>query len=203
MEAYLEGEAVGVAGVLDAEPSLMNFNVFRVSLLHEAALYGKGEVVDALVERGAPMTIHAASALGRVETVRAMLDDDPGLLEALYADKPMTEMTPLKVAASKAQIDVAELLLDRGADINRQATLPGGGPKSSTALHEAVYSGSVEMVKLALDRGADVSLENWWGATPLGTNWQSRQRRHASEISELLIAHGANPADQPQAQLIH
>ena len=37
MEAYLEGEAVVVADILDAEPSLMNFNVFRVSLLHDAA----------------------------------------------------------------------------------------------------------------------------------------------------------------------
>ena len=203
MEAYLVGEAVGVAGILDAEPSLMNFNVFRVSLLHDAALNGRGDVVDVLQKRGAPMTIHAASALGWVETVQAMLDDDPGLLEALYVDKPMTEMTPLKVAASKAQIGVAELLLNRGADINGQATLPGGDPRSSTVLHEAVYSGSVEMVKLALGKGAEVSLENWWGATALGTNWQSRQRVNAQEISELLIAHGSDPEDQPKAQLIH
>ena len=203
MEAYLEGDANAVAGILDAEPSLISFSVFRVSLLHDAALNGRGHVVDVLQEHGAPMTIHAAAALGRVETVRAMLDDDQGLLEALYVDKPMTEMSPLKVAASKGQIGVAEYLLDRGADINGQETLPGGGPRSSTVLHEAVYSDSVEMVKLALDRGADVSLENWWGATALGTNWQSRQRVNAREISELLMAHGANPTDQPRAQLFH
>lgn len=203
LEAYLEGEADGLAGILDAEPALMNFNVFRVSLLHDAAFKGRGDVVDVLVERGAPMTIHAAAAVGRVETVRSMLDAEPELLEALYVDQPMTEMTPLKVAAGRAQIGVAELLLDRGADINGQATLPGGGLRSSTALHEAVYSDSIEMVKLALDRGADVSLENWWGATPLGTNWQNRQRRNVQEISQILIAHGANPQDRPQAQLIH
>ena len=147
--------------------------------------------------------IHAAAALGRVESVRSMLDAEPELLEALYVDQPMTELTPLKVAAGKAKIGVAELLLDRGADINGQATLPSGGPRSSTALHEAVYSDSVGMVKLALARGADVSLENWWGATALGTNWQNRQRRNVQEISQILIAHGANPQDRPQAQLIH
>ena len=203
MEAYLEGEAVGVAGILDVEPLLMNFNVFRVSLLHDAAFKGKGDVVDVLVERGAALSIHAASALGRVETVRAMLDADPSLLEALYIDQPMVEQTPLKIAANMAETGVFNLLLDRGADINGQVTLPGGGNGASTVLHGAVYSDSIEMVRLALARGADVSLTNPWGATALGTNWQNRQRRHAQEISEILIAHGANPADQPQAQLIH
>jgi len=203
MEAYLEGEAVGVAGILDAEPSLMNFNVFRVSLLHDAAFKGKGDVVDVLVERGAALSIHAASALGRVETVRAMLDADPSLLEALYIDQPMVEQTPLKIAANMAETGVFNLLLDRGADINGQVTLPGGGNGASTVLHGAVYSDSIEMVRLALARGADVSLTNPWGATALGTNWQNRQRRHAQEISDILIAHGANPQDQPQAQLIH
>ncbi len=203
MEAYLEGGVVGVAGILDAEPSLMNFNVFRVSLLHDAAFKGKGDVVDVLVERGAALSIHAASALGRVETVRAMLDADPSLLEALYIDQPMVEQTPLKIAANMAETGVFNLLLDRGADINGQVTLPGGGNGASTVLHGAVYSDSVEMVRLALARGADVSLTNPWGATALGTNWQNRQRVNAHEISELLIAHGANPEDRPKAQLIH
>ena len=203
MEAYLEGEADGVAGILDAEPALMNFNVFRVSLLHDAAFKGRGDVVDVLVERGAPMTIHAAAAVGLVETVRAMLDADPSLLEALYIDQPMAEQTPLKIAANMAETGVFNLLLDRGADINGQVTLPGGGNGASTVLHGAVYSDSIEMVRLALARGADVSLTNPWGATPLGTNWQNRQRVNAEEISQILIAHGANPQDWPHAQLIH
>ncbi|MYB50193.1 MAG: hypothetical protein F4X72_13165 [Dehalococcoidia bacterium] len=203
MEAYLEGEADGVAGILDAEPALMNFNIFRVSLLHDAAFKGRGDVVDVLVERGAPMTIHAAAAVGLVETVRAMLDADPSLLEALYVDQPMAEQTPLKIAANMAETDVFNLLLDRGADINGQVTLPGGGNGASTVLHGAVYSDSIEMVRLALARGADVSLTNPWGATALGTNWQNRQRRNVQEISQILIAHGANPQDRPQAQLIH
>ncbi|MDE2716345.1 MAG: ankyrin repeat domain-containing protein [Chloroflexota bacterium] len=203
MEAYLEGEADGVAGILDAEPALMNFNVFRVSLLHDAAFKGRGDVVDVLQKRGAPMTIHAACALGWVETVQVMLDDDPGLLEALYIDQPMAEQTPLKIAANMAETGVFNLLLDRGADINSQVTLPGGGNGASTVLHGAVYSDSIEMVRLALARGADVSLTNPWGATALGTNWQNRQRRNVQEISQILIAHGANPQDRPQAQLIH
>ena len=203
MEAYLEGEAVVVAGILDAEPSLMNFNVFRVSLLHDAAFKGRGDVVDVLVELGAPMTIHAAAAVGLVETVRAMLDADPSLLEALYIDQPMAEQTPLKIAANMAETGVFNLLLDRGADINGQVTLPGGGNGVSTVLHGAVYSDSIEMVRLALARGADVSLTNPWGATALGTNWRNRQRRNVQEISQILIAHGANPQDRPQAQLIH
>ncbi len=133
----------------------------------------------------------------------AMLNADPMLLEALYIDRPMDEQTPLKIAANMAETGVFNLLLDRGADINGQVTLPSGGNGASTVLHGAVYSGSVEMVRLALDRGADVSLTNSWGATPLGTNWLSRRRTNAPEISEILIAHGANPEDQPRGELIH
>ena len=203
LDAYIDGTADEAARVLDEVPSLMESNVFRVSLLHEAAFNGKVDVVDVLVERGAPMTIHAAAALGRVEIVRAMLDADPTLLEALYVDRPMDEQTPLKIAANMAEMGVCNLLLDRGADINGQMTLPGGGNGASTVLHGAVYSGSVEMVALALERGADVSLTNSWGATALGTNWPSRRRTRASEIGELLIAHGADPEDQPRGQLIH
>ena len=81
-------------------------------------------------------------------------------------------------------------------------TLPGGGNGASTVLHGAVYSGSVEMVVLALERGADVRLTNSWGATALGTNWPSRRRTRAPEIGELLVAHGADPEDQPRGQLI-
>ena len=115
----------------------------------------------------------------------------------------MVEQTPLKIAANMAETAVFNLLLDRGADINGQVTLPGGGNGASTVLHGAVYSDSIEMVRLALARGADVSLTNPWGATPLGTNWQNRHRRNVHEISQILIAHGANPQDRPQAQLIH
>ena len=203
MDTYIDGTADEVADVLDDEPSLMKSNVFRVSLLHDAAFKGKIDVVDVLVERGASMTIHAAAALGRVEVVRAMLDADPGLLEALYVDRPMDEQTPLKIAANMAESGVFNMLLDRGADINSQVCLPGGGNGASTVLHGAVYSGSVEMVKLALDRGADVRLTNSWGATALGTNWPTRRRTRAPEISELLIAHGADPEDEPKGQLIH
>ena len=203
LDAYIDGTADEVASVLDAEPSLMEANVIRVSLLHDAAFKGNADVVDVLVERGAPMTIHAAAALGRVEIVRAMLDADPTLLEALYIDRPMDEQTPLKIAANMAEMGVCNLLLDRGADINGQMTLPGGGNGASTVLHGAVYSGSVEMVRLALARGADVGLTNPWGATALGTNWPSRRRTNAPEISDILIAHGANPEDRPREQLIH
>ena len=203
IDTYIDGTADEVASVLDADPSLMESNVFRVSLLHDAAFKGNADVVDVLVKRGAALSIHAAAALGRVETVRAMLDADPTLLEALYVDRPMDEQTPLKIAANMAETGVFNLLLDRGANINGQVTLPGGGNGASTVLHGAVYSGSVEMVTLALARGADVSLTNPWGATPLGTNWPSRRRTNAPEISDILIAHGAKPEDRPRGELIH
>ncbi|MDE2993705.1 MAG: ankyrin repeat domain-containing protein, partial [Chloroflexota bacterium] len=203
IDAYIDGTAAEVAAVLDGAPSLLESNVVQVSLLHDAAWNDKGDVVDVMVERGAAMTIHAAAALGRVETVGSLLDADPCFIEALYEDQPMAELTPLKVAAHRAQIGVVELLLDRGAEINGQAILANGGHGRSTVVHAAVSSGSVAMLKLLLERGANINLKNRWGASPLATNWRSRDDVHRSEIRDLLVAHGANPEDQPQELLMH
>lgn len=69
------------------------------------------EVAHHLLKRGAVPTIHAAAALGLVDTVRDLLDRDPQLLEAPGGDGG----TPLHFARTA---DVAELLIARGANLD-------------------------------------------------------------------------------------
>ena len=69
------------------------------------------DLTDYLVARGATMDIHAAARRGMTETVRRLLDRDPTLARARGGDG----QTPLHVAAN---VEIAQLLLDRGADID-------------------------------------------------------------------------------------
>ena len=87
--------------------------------------------------------------------------------------------------------EVARLLLDRGAGIDRQV-----GWYQTTALHHAVSSESTETVRLLLERGADVTIRSRDHHLPtaLVKNWPPTVSRR--EIRDLLIAHGANPGQQ-------
>jgi ankyrin repeat protein len=64
---------------------------------------------DFLLARGATLTPHAAARLGRLDDLLTLLTKDPSLVHARGGDG----QTPLHVAAT---VEVASLLLDRGAD---------------------------------------------------------------------------------------
>jgi Ankyrin repeats (3 copies)/Ankyrin repeat len=63
------------------------------------------------IERGATLTAHAAARLGMLNELRAMVSADPALVHARGGDGQM----PLHFAAN---VEIAEYLLDRGADID-------------------------------------------------------------------------------------
>jgi ankyrin repeat protein len=68
-------------------------------------------LVPFLLERGAIVGPHAAARLGMLDTLDALLSANPDVVHARGGDG----QTPLHFAST---IDVARLLLDRGADVN-------------------------------------------------------------------------------------
>lgn len=88
--------------------------------------------------------------------------------------------TPLIAAAQTGQYEAVQLLLARGADINKRMK------RGQTALMFASYYGHTDLVRLLLASGADVK-GDFLGDTAL--SW-ARQTGHA-EIIDLLIASGA------------
>jgi ankyrin repeat protein len=68
-------------------------------------------LVPHLVERGATIDAHAAARLGFLDRLAAFLDADPALVRAPGGDG----QTPLHFAAT---VEIAALLLDRGADVD-------------------------------------------------------------------------------------
>lgn len=128
---------------------------------------------------------------GEIEKVKNMLDKgmDPNVYN-------MGGLTALHLTISKNNAEMAQLLIDRGADVNRPAkTASATTPLDSaiaynkpdmvsvltrngaqltieddsgwTALHRAVEQGRVEIVQALLDAGADGEIATQNGSTPL------------------------------------
>ena len=89
------------------------------------------------------------------------------------------EVPPLWLASITSQVEIAELLLDHGADVN------GRSDSNSTALRAACYRCDISMVKLLVSRGADINIPNRYGCTCLMNSIES------TEIAEYLIEKGA------------
>jgi ankyrin repeat protein len=69
------------------------------------------EVAASAIERGATVTVHAAARLGMIDRLKELIAADPTLVHARGGDG----QTPLHFAST---IEIAEYLLDQGADIN-------------------------------------------------------------------------------------
>ena len=199
MDAVLEGRIGALRAVQAKAPELFERELVRDDLLHWCASCGHGDVVDFLAALGAPMTISVAVSLGRVELVDAMLTADPSLVEGPLTPEeidwnkhlPWHQHSPLIVAAMNDRAEVAALLLDRGAGIDRRV-----GWYQTTALHHAVDSDSTGTVRLLLDRGADVSIRSRNHHLPTALVKNAPFTVSRREIRDLLVAHGANPEEQ-------
>ena len=199
MDAVIEGGTGDLRAVQAEAPELFERELVGDELFHWAADRGHGRVVDLLAALGAPMTISVAAALGRVELVDAMLTEEPSLVEGRLSPEevdwnkhlPWHQYSPLIVAAMNDRAEVAALLLDRGAGIDRQV-----GWYQTTALHHAVEGESTGTVRLLLDRGADVTIRSRNHHLPTALVKNAPFTVSRREIRDLLVAHGANPEEQ-------
>ncbi len=98
-----------------------------------------------LVSRGATVDLHSAAGLGRLERIREILDDAPGTVSEPGPDGA----TALHLARSP---EVAALLLERGADIDKRCV----DHRSTAAMWAA--GGREEVMRFLLDRGATPDL---------------------------------------------
>lgn len=89
---------------------------------------------------------------GDITKVRALLDAgaDPNADRASYG-----HMTALHRAALYNRLDVAKLLIERGADVNHLAHTDFPKGVDGTPLHFAACAGASAIVQLLLERGAD------------------------------------------------
>jgi len=95
----------------------------------------------------------------------------------------------LHTAARNDQKEVAELLIDKGANVN------GKSDEAGTPLHQAADRGHEEIVELLIAGGADVNARRDDGMTPLDlairfdeTDTADLLRKHSGKTGEELKA---------------
>jgi len=127
--------------------------------------------------------ILGAAKAGETDRVVALLEANPELVNVRDGEGK----TPLHHAVLGGHPGVAELLLDRGADISAVDAW------NYTPLHHAAYQGDAPLVALLLARGADVMAREAQGRTPLylAVNWG----RNVEAVSRLIAA-GADVNDR-------
>ena len=189
------GATVNVSDLLQCTP------------LHEAATKGKYEIVELLLKHGAdpskknrdghtPLDLVKegnqdivdllqksilldASKKGNLARVQNLLTTD----NINCRDSAGRNSTPLHLAAGYNNLEVAEYLLEQGADVNAQDK---GG---LVPLHNASSFGHLDMTALLIEYNANVNIIDSWGYTALHEAAQNGR----TQLCALLLQLGADP----------
>ena len=123
------------------------------------------------------MTLCEAAKAGDLEQVKRNLQNGTDINA-----EGNKGLTPLHYAARGNYTEVAKLLIDSGADVNKKCI-------DWTPLHTGALNGNAETVKMLLDNGADVNAKDKHGRTPL---YLAIDRMFRKKLVHLLLENGAN-----------
>lgn len=177
------GNVGGVGTILDADPSAAAArDGSGVSALMRALYRFDPDLVQIVKARAGALDVFEAAALGDVDHLRSVLDEEPSRATAYSGDG----FTALHFAAFFGHPDAVSLLIDRGAEVDAF----GRGWMTGTALHSGASRLQSEVVRVLLEAGASPDVRQSGGWTPL----------HAAAMNgdlvsvELLLAAGADAA---------
>ena len=185
------------------DPALVRERYAGRTLLHEASAQGNLAMVHLLLQLGADANAndggghnplyclaneYRASEGGGV--VRALVDGGANV----NANGGVKHCTALHMAARRGNVEVAEALLDYGADINARDSL------GDTPLRRSVNCDRIQVADLLLRRTADVHSIGNKGLTPLlaaRTTAMKQLLRSRSEGSSASSELGRSPGGSP------
>jgi ankyrin repeat protein len=94
-----------------------------------------------------------------IEKIKVILES--GLVDVNIKSKDEYGWTPLDWACERDNLEIAKLLIDRGADVDAKDMY------ERTPLHFASNWNRIEIAKLLIEAGADVKVKDNGGRTPL------------------------------------
>ncbi|HPF37392.1 MAG TPA: ankyrin repeat domain-containing protein [Phycisphaerae bacterium] len=190
-DAIAAGAMDQVTSLADASPALLDERDAQGATPILMALYhGKPDIAGALADRKPALDLFESAAMGRLDRVRELLAADATGIDAISADGfPLVSL-----AAFFGRFEIAEWLIDRGADVNaistngmalrpihaaaarsaeatmRKLLTAGADPNAQqrggwTALHSAAKHGNPALVDLLLEHRADTSIRSDDGKT--------------------------------------
>ena len=162
-----EGETPLNAATVDWEATEFIAGLLQIEIDEERVKSGRSSVVELLDQYDAKLgaansnsrgdELCEAAAAGDIEAVKAELNEgaDPNARDSELG------ATPLSWATLFNHVEVAEFLIQKGADVN--ARNRDGG----TSLHGAAFLGHADIAALLIQKGADVNARNDKGESPL------------------------------------
>jgi uncharacterized protein len=154
-----------------------------MSELLQAVYRGDRARADELLAADPELDVFEAAAVGKVDRLRELLDEDPSLANAWAEDG----FQPLGLASFFGHLEAARLLVERGAEMNSASR----NDMKVMPLHSAAATGDPEaryaLAKLLLERGADPNARQQDGFTPL----MAAEAHGDDGLRRLLIQHGA------------
>jgi ankyrin repeat protein len=162
----------------------MKFSLKKANVLLIAALFAL--VLSACGASAQDVALHQAVIDNDPQAVKQALRDgaDVNAPETEETSALDLDSTPLIVAAGKEHVEIVEILIGSGADVN--AT----GEFDITALSETAIKGNNEIVTMLLEAGAEIDAVNKWGKTAL--MWAADYGQ--IDTVKLLLEAGADPS---------
>lgn len=177
--AAVRAEALDVATTLldgGAEVDRAELGFGQTPLMF-AARQGDAAIAELLITHGA--NVNAQAREGATPAFRMPADNSgskgDGIIRGGWPVHGMRNpipgaKTPLLYAAREGHADIARMLLDAGADIER------ADANGITPLIDAILNDHVDVARLLIDAGANINVADWYGETPLWSAVDVRNR---------------------------
>lgn len=127
--------------------------------LQYAMLQGRKEIAEAMIAAGAEVDLTTATALGKNKKAEKIVRENPKLLKPKRRSALHRNESPLGIAASVGNIELARLYLSLGADVNDTFHYPTNHGGHFTPLSNAVFAGHEDVAALLLSKGANPNVK--------------------------------------------